>query len=115
MYKKQRIPRTIIAVNEGYIGEAIEAKVRRIVNNKEPITDGAQLIYTERKDGVMPEYNIRTDKWEVAIEALDKVDKTRKAIREERHKTPEQKEQDKIAAEAKKNMGKEGETNVGNN
>ena len=38
----------------------IEEKVRRIVNNNEPITDGAPIIFTEKKDGVLPEYNIRT-------------------------------------------------------
>jgi len=33
-------------------GETIEQKLVRIMNNKEPIKDGAPLIYTERKDGV---------------------------------------------------------------
>ena len=41
-------------------GEYIEDKVRRIVNNGEPITDNAPLIYTDRKDGVRAEYDIRT-------------------------------------------------------
>ena len=56
---------------EAYVGESIEHKVRRIVNNKEPIKDGAPLIYTERKDGVQPSYNIRTDRFEVAVEAMN--------------------------------------------
>ena len=30
-------------------------------------------IYTEKKDGVLPEYDIRTDRFEVAIEAMDKI------------------------------------------
>ena len=47
---------------ECYEGEQIEEKVRRIVNNNEPITDGAPIIFTEKKDGVLPEYNIRTDR-----------------------------------------------------
>ena len=38
--------------------EYIEEKVRRITENKEPIKDGAPIIYTERKDGVNPAYNI---------------------------------------------------------
>lgn len=54
-------------------GETIEAKVKRITENKEPITDGAPLIYTKREDGVLPGYNIRTDRWEVAQAAMDKV------------------------------------------
>ena len=39
---------------ESYIAESLEHKVKRILNNKEPIKDGAPLIYTERKDGVLP-------------------------------------------------------------
>lgn len=53
-------------------GETIEMKVRRITQNKEPITDVAQPIYMER--GVkMASTDIRTDRWEIAREAKDKV------------------------------------------
>lgn len=58
---------------ELYEAESIEEKVRRIVNENEPIEDGAPIIFQERIDGVKPEFNIRTDRWEVAIEAMDKV------------------------------------------
>ena len=54
-------------------GEPIEDKIRRILDENEPITDGAPIIYTERKDGVRPEFDIRADKWEIAIQAMDKV------------------------------------------
>lgn len=54
-------------------GESIEAKVRRITENNEPITDGAPIIYTNRDDGVLPAYNIRTDRWEIAQSAMDAV------------------------------------------
>ena len=54
-------------------GESIENKVRRITENNEPITDGAPIIYTNRDDGVLPAYNIRTDRWEVAQAAMDAV------------------------------------------
>jgi len=109
MYKKQRITKTSINVNSSIEGETIEKKIRRIVNNKEPITDGAPIIFTERKDGVQPAYDVRTDRWEVAIDAMDQVDKAHKAKREERHKTEEQKESEKRAKEAKDGMQKEGE------
>ena len=56
-----------------YEAESIEEKVRRIVNENEPIEDGAPIIFQERIDGVKPEFNIRTDKWDVAQEAMDKV------------------------------------------
>ena len=63
-------------------GETIEEKVRRIVNNNEPITDGAPIIFTEKKDGVLPEYNIRTDRWDIALDAMNKMEMARKARKE---------------------------------
>lgn len=58
---------------EEYSGETIEQKVERVTTNKEPITDGAPIVYTEKAAGVQPEYNIRTDKWEIAQTAMDSV------------------------------------------
>ena len=54
------------------------------MNNKEPLKDGAPMIYTERKAGVLPEHDIRTDRMEIAIDAMDKVEKSYKARRENR-------------------------------
>ena len=68
-------------------GEPIEHKIERIVSNKEAITDGAPAIYTERKDGVISAYNIRTDRWEIATEAMDKVEKSITASREAKAST----------------------------
>ena len=62
--------------SKGSEGETIETKVARIVQNKEPITDGAPMIYTEKEQGVLPEYDIRTDKWEIAQNAMDVVHAT---------------------------------------
>lgn len=61
------------------IGERIETKVSRMINDNEPIKDGAPIVYTERKDGVLPGHNIRTDRFEVAAEAMDVVNKNRTA------------------------------------
>lgn len=77
LYKYQKARRSSIKANASYEGERIEEKVHRIVNNKEPIKDGAPLIYTDRKDGVKPEYDIRADRFEIAVEAMDKVAQTR--------------------------------------
>jgi hypothetical protein len=62
--------------SQGSEGETIETKVARIVQNKEPITDGAPMLYTEKEQGVLPEYDIRTDKWEIAQNAMDVVHAT---------------------------------------
>lgn len=86
MYNKTSASKSTMKGVKSYVAESIEHKVRRIVNNKEPIKDGAPLIYTERKDGVQPSYNIRTDRWDVAVEAMDKVTRAHQAKREERAK-----------------------------
>ena len=87
MYNKNKAQKTTIKLNTSYIGETIEQKIRRIVNNKEPISDGAPLVYTDRRDGVNPGHDIRTDRFEIAVEAMDKVSKTYMARREERMKS----------------------------
>lgn len=84
MYKNTLAYKTTLKVNAATAGEYIEAKVRRVLNNKEPIKDGAPRIYTERKDGVRPEYDIRTDKWETAVEATSAIQQSHINKREER-------------------------------
>lgn len=69
--------------NEVYEGETIETKVSRIINEKAPIEDGAPIIFTERADGVLPAYDIRTDRWDLAVDAMDAVNKAKIAKREE--------------------------------
>lgn len=91
MYKYQRPTKTTIQVNTSYAGERIEEKINRIVNNKEPISDGAPLIYTDRSEGIKAETNIKTDRWEIAVEAMDYVSKSHMAKREERLKAFEDK------------------------
>lgn len=73
-------------------GETIEMKIERILENKEPIKDGAPEIFTERKDGVISAYNIRADRWEIATDAMTLVNKSVIAKREERAKAKETKE-----------------------
>lgn len=89
MYSKGQITKTSIRANEGYEAESIEEKVSRIVNNKEPIKDGAPLIYTDRKDGVVASTNPRTDKWEVAVEGMGKVAEMKLARRKEKAEAKE--------------------------
>ena len=59
---------------ETFEGETIEEKVERIVTNKEPISDSAPMIYTEKAMGVLPAYNTRTDRFDIAIEATSKIE-----------------------------------------
>nr|QJB21305.1 MAG: hypothetical protein [Microvirus sp.] len=79
-----------LKINKSYQGETIEQKLERIVQQKEPIKDGAPLVFTERKMGVLPEYNIRTDRFEVAIDAMTAVQKSTVAKREAAMKAKEE-------------------------
>lgn len=88
---RQKMKVTDVTGIEAYNAETIEDKVRRLLNNKEPITDGAPLIFTDRKEGVKPSYNIRTDRWEVAVDGMDTVSRAHIARREERGKVIEMK------------------------
>lgn len=63
-------------------GERLELKIDRMTQNNEPIGDSAPLIYTPRKDGVIAAYDIRTDKWDIALDAMEKVNRTRGKISE---------------------------------
>lgn len=81
-YKPNKYHRTRLQGVETTQGEPIEWKIARVVDNKEPITDGAPEIFTERSEGVVSAYNIRTDRWEIAAEAMDAVSGTVEAKRD---------------------------------
>ena len=79
MKKPKIAKRSTIKRQELIVGETIETKVNRIVHNGEPIKDGAPEIFTERKDGVLAAYDVRTDKWEIAAEAMDVAERSKMA------------------------------------
>lgn len=61
-----------------YQAEPREVKLRKIISGESNnMEDGVfPIIYTEKKDGVLPEYDIRTDRFEVAIDAIDKINQS---------------------------------------
>lgn len=54
-------------------GETLIKKIQRILDENEPLTDGVPMIYTPKQAGVREDCNIRTDKWTLAMEAMDRV------------------------------------------
>ena len=64
-------------------GETLEDKLYRVTNNNEPIDDGSPIIYTERREGINPLYDIRTDRFDLALEATTKIEQSLRAKREE--------------------------------
>lgn len=85
-----------------YEAEPREVKLRKIISGEASnMEDGVfPTIYTEKKDGVRPEYDIRTDRFEVAIDAIDKINQS----------TADQIAKNRGETEAAKNFGTEGKT-----
>lgn len=74
-YLREKALNTTINVNVSVVGERLEERVHRMLYNQEPIGDGAPLIYTDRRKGVLAEHDIRTDRFEIALDAIDNVHK----------------------------------------
>lgn len=73
------------------LGESIEEKMRRVTTTNEPIENVAPLLYTERKEGVLAECDPRTDRFDIAQEAMDKVSASYAAKRQSIEPTEEPK------------------------
>lgn len=57
-------------------GESIEEMIRRQISSNQPISAEMPMIYTDKKDGVLPQYDPRTDRQELALDALDNLRKS---------------------------------------
>ena len=64
---------SLIQKNDSIDGISIEEKIRVALQDNTPIDGGSPLIYTKRADGVRPEFDIRTDRFDIAIEQADKL------------------------------------------
>lgn len=73
MKKQVIMPKTQIKVVLDMKGESIEQMLRRMRTSGEPIEAKAKIQYFDRKDGVLPFNDIRTDRFEYARMATDKL------------------------------------------
>lgn len=91
--------------NLTYQAEPREVKLRKIISGEaNSMEDGVfPTIYTEKKDGVKPEFDIRTDRFEIAIDAIDKINQS----------TANQIAKSKGETEAAKNFGTGEKTDPG--
>lgn len=110
MYKVRGFGGTTLKINEATEGESIENRIERMVNNEEGIVAEAPIIHTERKEGVRPEFDIRTDKWELANEAADLVTQN-SLLRKGGLTTKEQDEWTKKQEKAAKKLSEEATKN----
>lgn len=81
-WNNSRYAKNALIVNELEEGQSIEEKMRIVTQTNEPIENIAPMIYTERKQGVLPECDIRTDRWEIAQEAMTAVERSITAKRD---------------------------------
>lgn len=59
-------------------GTPIEKQIANSMSVQEPIDSSSPIQFTKRSDGVLPDFDIRTDKWDVAQKAMTAVaDKVR--------------------------------------
>lgn len=76
--------KTNFDINESVEGKSIEEKMRETTLNGQPIESAAPLLYTDKKDGVLPQYDIRTDRWDIALQTTDKITKAQIAKSQEK-------------------------------
>jgi len=91
MYTVPKRHITRMRINAGSEGEPLHLKIERMLMSREKIDkdgqDSKPLIYTDKKDGVLPNTDIRTDKWEHAAAssaklARDYINSSKKAAQE---------------------------------
>lgn len=75
MYSKNKITKGTLKVNNSSVGETIEQKMRRVLKSGEPIEEGAPAIFTDPEGGVPPLTNVRTDRFDLALDAIESTEK----------------------------------------
>lgn len=97
-------PVSLIKANNDTIeGHSIEEEVRHAVACNEPIQGGSPAdLFTERSQGVLPQYDIRTDTWAIAQNAMDKVARTAIARKDAGMHSENKEYMDKRASEIQK-------------
>lgn len=69
----KKINKSTIRCNNSYEAKPLERVLEEITTMNQPIEMDAPLIYTERKDGVRAQYDIRTDRFEIGADAMNKI------------------------------------------
>lgn len=62
-------------------GQSLEEFLRKAMIGNEPIQATAKLTYNDRKEGVLPQHDIRTDRFDLAMMETDKIHASKAAAR----------------------------------
>lgn len=83
MKKRTIKPTRLIKRNESYEGISIEQQMRRIKEGENIEMYNKPEIFTNRADGVLPQYDVRTDRFDIMQGAMDQLARTTSAKRAE--------------------------------
>ena len=61
--------------------ESLEEFLKRAIAGNEPIQASVKVTYNDRKDGVLPQHDIRQDRFEIAMLATDTIHRSEAAKR----------------------------------
>lgn len=90
MYKTPTFKSTSINRNTGVQGKTIEEEMHKLLVTGEAPEGEKPKIYTPRENGVVQSTNIKTDRFDVALNACDKIQKSFEARRLDNHKPKEE-------------------------
>lgn len=76
---RKRVPAGTIKINTSYPAQPIEAVIRKAIAQGEPIGEGVPALFPPDEGTTAAEHDIRTDKFDVAMSSLDKVQAARTA------------------------------------
>lgn len=73
MYPKIKRGHLQLSGVKSYQADPLEDILRRATETNEPLPAVTNPIYTNKADGVLPAYDIRTDRFDVAQSAMEKI------------------------------------------
>lgn len=87
--------KTSIRCNEGFAGMSLERKIEQNLTEGTPLDSLAPLQFTKKKEGVKPEFDPRTDIWEIAQAGMKRVTEKQQTDETPTEETPETDEKPK--------------------
>lgn len=77
LYVRKKIQSNKLTGNDSFEGVSLEKELRLAqTQGIKPDRNITEIFYTQKKDGVLPSCDIRTDRFDLAQNAMEKVNKT---------------------------------------
>jgi hypothetical protein len=82
MYNNAISSNGTLHVNQSQTGQTIESQIINAQTKGEKLEGNSVLQYSERREGVKPQFDIRTDRFDVALDGFTKIEKSQYAKRQ---------------------------------